>query len=202
MTLSPVVVFVIEPDVRVRDVIGELVREAGFDVRFFDAAAPFLAACDQQTRGCVLIDLGLPAEEVTAIQSGLRRGPCRLPVIVLCEDVGSAPCRAALEAGAVDVVNKPVNSRTLLERIHEALDRDQEQRDTEAEVAETRSRLDALNARERDVLDRLVAGESLQTVAAALDLSPKTIESYRTTLVSKLAAEDIHDLLRRVAAAT
>jgi DNA-binding NarL/FixJ family response regulator len=51
--------------------------------------------------------------------------------------------------------------------------------------------MDLLSAREYQVFSLLVEGLRAKEVAARLDLSPKTVDTYRASLMRKL---DIHDL--------
>ncbi len=59
------------------------------------------------------------------------------------------------------------------------------------------TRIATLTAREREVMDRLVHGESSRAIAAALGLSPKTIEVYRARVMRKMATPSLAVLVRR-----
>lgn len=56
--------------------------------------------------------------------------------------------------------------------------------------------LDALSAREREVLQHVVEGKSSAEIAGLLALSPKTVESYRSRLMQKLAIHDLPSLVK------
>ena len=56
--------------------------------------------------------------------------------------------------------------------------------------------LSALTAREREVLDRLVLGMSNKLVAHELGISPRTVETHRARLQTKLKARDLSNLVR------
>ena len=57
---------------------------------------------------------------------------------------------------------------------------------------------DALTPRERDVLDRLVAGASNKEAGRQLGISPRTIEIHRARVMEKLGAKNTADLMRIV----
>lgn len=59
-----------------------------------------------------------------------------------------------------------------------------------------RSALESLSAREREVLQLVVEGKSSTEIAQTLNLSPKTVESYRSRLMHKLEINDLPSLVR------
>jgi FixJ family two-component response regulator len=52
--------------------------------------------------------------------------------------------------------------------------------------ADAKQRIAALSARERDVLERLLAGASNKLIARDLGISPRTVEMHRARMVAKL----------------
>lgn len=56
--------------------------------------------------------------------------------------------------------------------------------------------LAALSARERQVLLSVVRGRSSSAIGAQLELSPKTVDSYRSRLMTKLGVADVPALVR------
>jgi DNA-binding NarL/FixJ family response regulator len=63
-------------------------------------------------------------------------------------------------------------------------------------TAEHRSSLESLSGREREVLQLVVEGHSSTEIAKILNLSPKTVESYRSRLMHKLEISDLPSLVR------
>jgi two-component system response regulator FixJ len=57
-------------------------------------------------------------------------------------------------------------------------------------------RLDSLSARERQVLDGLVAGHPNKVIAYDLGISPRTIEIYRANVMTKMEATSLSELVR------
>lgn len=56
--------------------------------------------------------------------------------------------------------------------------------------------LDRLSAREREVLKLIVEGSTSNEVAALLGLSPKSVDTYRSRLMTKLGIEDMPSLVK------
>jgi PAS domain S-box-containing protein len=64
------------------------------------------------------------------------------------------------------------------------------------DFAEESALLERMSERERQVLDQVVRGSTSKEIAAALHLSPKTVDSYRSRLMAKIGVEDLVGLLR------
>lgn len=69
---------------------------------------------------------------------------------------------------------------------------------TEAYMQErqVRSPLELLSMREREVLQLTVEGHTSASIAERMDLSPKTIETYRSRLMGKIGVRDLPELVR------
>src|SRR5690606_29439677 len=102
------------------------------------------------------------------------------------------------QQGAFDFVPKPFSNQQLLQRIERAIESDRERRAAEARRAQRQQGLDSLSAREREVLDRVVAGQSTKQIAEELGISVKTVDHYRVNVMRKLDAHNIVELVRLV----
>jgi len=82
----------------------------------------------------------------------------------------------------------------LTPRISEVLFSRFENRDTGA-AKETRADA-ALTAREREIIQLLAEGRSNKEVASSLDISIKTVETHRASIMRKLGIDRLSDLVR------
>ena len=64
------------------------------------------------------------------------------------------------------------------------------------ERADFLRRLDRLSGRERQVLNRLIAGSANKVIARDLDISPRTVEIYRANVMGKMQARSLSELVR------
>jgi two-component system response regulator FixJ len=194
-------VHIVDDDPGVRDALRVLLETAGFAVRTHDDAAAFLAVAGAAS-GCVLTDVRMPGIDGLELQVRLDRQGVRLPVIVMTGQ-GDIPLAVrAMQAGAVDFLEKPVAGERLLSAIERALVESRRRQDIAAASARAADSLAKLTPREREVLHLLVAGLPNKAVANRLGASPRTIEVHRARVFEKLQVRSLPELVRIVLAAT
>jgi two-component system, LuxR family, response regulator FixJ len=192
------VVHVIDDDVAVRQSLAFLLSTAGFAVRVHESATAFLEALPVAQVGCIVTDIRMPEIDGLELQRRLRASKIGVPVIVITGHGDVALAVEAMKAGAVDFIEKPFDDEVLLGAIRSALARRAEDAKGETRAAEVRSRLGLLSAREREVLDGLVAGKANKIIAYDLGISPRTVEVYRANVMTKMQADSLSDLVRMV----
>jgi two-component system, LuxR family, response regulator FixJ len=104
----------------------------------------------------------------------------------------------AMQAGAVDFIQKPFRDQDLIDRINQALDKDSANRQALSERSEIRKRLETLTPREREVLDLVVHGKANKVIAGDLKLSQRTVEIHRARVMEKMRASSLAHLVRMV----
>lgn len=194
-------VHVIDDDASVRDSLSLLLQSAGFTVRTYDSATAFLGAASDRIAGCVLTDVQMPELNGLELQRRIGERGLRLPVIVMTGH-GDVPIAVeALKAGALDFLEKPFEEEHLLQAVTEAIAASRREHEEAAAVADIAARIATLTPREREVLDRLVAGQPNKTIAYDLGSSPRTVEVHRARVMEKMAARSLPELVRMTIAA-
>lgn len=187
-------VYVVEDDAAVRDALAQLLEGKRFRVELFESAERFLEACQPGQAGCLLLDMKLPGMSGIELQGALAARGIDLPIIFLTGH-GDVPSSVrALRAGAVDFLQKPADSRTLLARVGEALARDAARRSERASRDAARKALQDLTARERDVLPLILAGHSSKDIARRLAISHRTVEIHRARIMRKTGSATLVQL--------
>jgi two-component system response regulator FixJ len=126
----------------------------------------------------------------------LRALDLTLPVIVMTGH-GDIPLAVeAMKAGAIDFFEKPFSDDAMLAAVRRALGRQREDRAHEAERDAVKERLASLTARERQVLEGLVAGKANKNIAFDLGISARTVEIYRANVMTKMNAASLSELMR------
>jgi two-component system response regulator FixJ len=149
-------------------------------------------------RGCVLLDVRLPdGNGLDVLQELMARG-IRLPVIMITAYADVPLAVAAMRAGAADFLEKPYPEQALLASIHNALRSDAMAAASAADIRSVNARLAKLTPREREVLDRLLAGRQNKQTARDLGISPRTVEIHRSRVMEKMGATSLSHLVRLV----
>jgi len=190
------VVHVIDDDDAVRDSLSFLLTAAEIAVETYESAAAFLNALPDVSAGCIVTDVRMPGISGIDLLKRLHEGGVTMPVIVITGH-GDVPLAVeAMKLGAIDFLEKPFDEESLLTTVRAALDRHRDDDKRAAREAEIRERLASLSARERQVLDGLLAGHPNKTIAFDLAISPRTVEIYRANLMTKMQAGSLSDLVR------
>ncbi|NIV75621.1 MAG: response regulator [Gammaproteobacteria bacterium] len=188
-------VFIVDDDAAVRDSLALLLESAGFAAETYPSARAFLHAYTTDRPGCLLLDVRMPDLSGLELQSVLSQHHIELPVIFITAH-GDVPMSArAFKAGAMDFLEKPVDEQALIERVREALMRDEHSRRLRSERAEVRARLERLTPREREVMVLVVQGQSNKEIAKRLNVSYRTVETHRARVMDKMEADSLSALI-------
>jgi two-component system response regulator FixJ len=186
-------VFVIDDQAAVRDALGEMLRVFGYSVRTFEAADGFLAALTGDEAGCIVADVRMPGTDGIELVRELARRRSALPVVLISGHADVPMAVAGIKAGAEDFIEKPVDDVQLLAAINRSLARAYARQQS---LGDLQRRFESLTAREVEVMDLVVQGYTSQAIAARLDISPRTVESYRVQIMDKLQAASVAVLVR------
>jgi len=115
-------VFLVDDDASVRKALQRLIRAAGYDVESFPDAAAYLASPVPALPACIVLDIRMPTMSGFELQSAIAGTPRALPVVFITGHGDEAVRSQALEAGAVDVLFKPIDEEELVSAIEKALE--------------------------------------------------------------------------------
>lgn len=194
--ISDSIVYLVDDDPAVRHSLTRLLDSAGFRSAAFESAEEFLAHRDQFQRGCLLLDVRMPGMSGMELQNKLNTDGLQLPIIIVTGHADVPMAISALKAGAFDFIEKPFDDEALLQRIREALEADVVQRRDEATREACRAKIATLSPREREILDGLTEGKTVEQIAALLGISPKTVYMHRSHLMTKTGTDSIASLVR------
>ena len=198
-TFEPTV-FVVDDDQAVRRFLCGLIKSVDILVESYASAQGFLDSYEPGHPGCLLLDIRMPGMSGLELQQELDRRAIDLPVIILTGHGNVQVAVNAMKAGAVDFVEKPFNNELLLDRIQRALSDSVKVRETRLEQEEIKARMARLTPREREVLERVIAGDTNKGVARRLGISDKTVELHRSRVMEKMKAGSLATLVKMVSA--
>jgi two-component system, LuxR family, response regulator FixJ len=193
MTSNPVV-HIVDDDEAVRQSLAFMLSSAGLAVRLYDSARDFLDGLDNVQCGCLITDMRMPEMTGLELLHRIKQRACWLPAIVITGHGDVTLAVEAMKAGAVDFIEKPFDEQAILGAVQAALERSGEGEDGDA--AAIAARIASLSERERQVLEGLIAGHSNKTIANDLGISPRTVEVYRSNLMTKMQARSLSELIR------
>lgn len=190
------IVHVIDDDDAMRESLAFLFKSAKVPVATYESADLFLDGLPGVTGGCVVTDVRMPGMSGIDLLKRLRELNNAIPVIVITGH-GDVPLAVeAMKYGASDFLEKPFDDDLLLAAVRTALSDQESSQEEQAVRASIVRRLDLLSARERQVLEGLVAGHANKTIAYDLGISPRTIEIYRANVMTKMEAASLSELVR------
>jgi len=183
------VVYVVDDDDAVRNAVRLLFRTADLEVETFPSAAAFLAQADLERRCCLLLDIRMPGMTGSDLHDELRGRGVRAPVIFITGHGDIPMAVEAMRKGAYDFIEKPFDDEQLLGQVLNALE--------EFVEAPEPVSLPVLSARQRAVLDRVLAGKPNRQIAGELAISLKTVEFHRARIMQKFGVRTAAELFRR-----
>ncbi len=191
-------VFVVDDDDAMRDSLRWLIESAHRNVKTYSSAQEFLDAYDAAQPGCLVLDLRMPGMTGLELQEQLAARNICIPIIFVTAH-GTIPTAVrAVQGGAADFITKPFDNQTLLDRIERSIARDHQFRREQAKRERVAARLALLTRREREVMERVIAGKSNKLIAVELHISGKTVEAHRARVMEKMQASSVAQLVRLV----
>ena len=189
-------VHIIDDDDALRDSLSFLLSSVGIKTKSYETATGYSNDPERGACGCILTDVRMPGMSGIDLLRQLKSDGITVPVIVMTGH-GDVPLAVeAMKLGALDFVEKPFNDDALIASVRSALGEAKRHSVHEEERKEIDARLAQLTARERQVLDGLVAGQPNKVIAHELGISPRTVEIYRANVMTKMQANSLSELVR------
>ena len=193
-------IYVIDDDAAVRHNLFVLLTAARFYVKTFASPSEFLAD-KAHKEGCLIIDVRMPNINWLEFRIELAKQKHDLVMLVITGHGDIPIVVGAMQAGAMDFIEKPFDRKQIVASVRRALDIRASSHDQSAETEAAKRKLALLTEREMAVARELAEGKSNKEAAARLGISPRTIELHRANILRKLKIAGISPLVRLMIAA-
>jgi FixJ family two-component response regulator len=196
------VVFIVDDDDAVRDSLSVLLDSVDIKNASYPSARAFLESLENKDMsklvGCVVLDVRMPGMSGMECQQELIALECMLPIIFITGH-GDVPMAVeAMKNGALEFIQKPFREQELLDCIQKALVNNQQTQQEIQYAEEIKARLQLLTKREKEVMERVIAGQANKVIASELNLSQRTIEIHRANVMEKMQAKSLAQLVTMV----
>lgn len=193
------IVAVVDDEPTVLKATAWLLRSEGYVVETFESPKQFLSAAQTLHAACAVVDLRMPEMNGLQLQQALAGVESVTAIVFLSGNGDVRTSVLAMKNGAVDFLQKPVDSDELLGAIERAIKR-HERAKSEKEEAHERDtiarRIKALCPRERDVCVRVAKGLLNKQIAAELGLAEVTVKVHRAKAMEHLGVSSAAELAR------
>lgn len=189
-------VHIVDDEEPVRRSLDFLLRTAGFRPEKWPDGESFLKDADRAAAACVLLDVRMPGMDGLTVQAEMAARGLNLPVIVLTGHGDIATAVKAMQAGAVDFLEKPFEREQLLKALETGFARLADRVSQREREGWARTQIAQLTQREQEVLEGLACGYPNKTIAYDLGISSRTVEVYRANVMTKLEVTNFADALR------
>lgn len=194
MNETPLVA-IVDDDQQVRESLAVLIESMNLDAECYVSGREFLSKYSPERPGCVVLDLRMPELDGLEVIEELAARDIQVPIIMISGHGDIPAAVAAIKAGAVDFLEKPYRGAALIDSIRRAIARDAETRQARAERRELVERYESLTPDEKQVLELTVAGKPDKAIAMKLDLSLRTIQLRRASVMRKMRAHSRAELI-------
>lgn len=194
-----VLVLLVDDEPGVTDALAWLLESVRIPSRAFASAHDFLRALGEiDGPVCAVLDLRMPEMSGLELQQRLLEAGHDLPVMFLSAH-GDVPAAVnAMQAGAVDFLQKPLNPQAFLTSVNRIIRLARERYAVREHERVLQRELRKLSSREIDVLEGLRRGHTSKEIARALEISPKTVDVHRANILRKMKVSSAAELIRRI----
>ena len=189
-------VCVIDDDDALRQVLRIAIEAEGFKVEDFASGASFFATYRAGSADCLLVDAYMPGMDGMDVLAKLRADGDRVPAIVITGNSDVAMAVGAMKAGAFDFIEKPIGNDDLRACLGRAIAVAKDANQRTAWQAAAVRQLAGLTPRQREIMELVLAGHPSKNIAADLNISQRTVENHRASIMRKSGVRSLPALAR------
>jgi two-component system CheB/CheR fusion protein len=201
VAMAPVI-YVVDDDSNVRWAIRSMLEQDGLLVEDYEDGESFLNAYHPGRNACLLIDANLPGIGGLDLLKRLKSIGHSVPAIVITGQSDVPMAIEAMKAGATDFLEKPIRGVELLAGVKRALESSRDSGKLTEWRKDAADHLACLTRRQRQIMEMVLAGHPSKNIAADLQISQRTVENHRASIMKKAGVRSLPALARLALAAT
>lgn len=187
-------VHIVDDDEAIRDALQWLLKTRKVPCSTWPSGEAFLDAVQANWRGCAVLDIRMDGMSGLECFEALRARGNTLPVVFITGHGDVPMAVSALKKGAFDFIEKPFNDSDLVAVVQRAMETDAEHQRAASLVGAIGEKLASLTAREREVMELILAGKYNKVIADELNISMRTVEAHRSKIFEKMAVRSAVEL--------
>jgi len=188
------IIYVVAGDRDKRDSLKEWLVASGCDVTCFGSAREFLNAAPSLPPGCLITVGDDPKQEGLSAIKEAKKNDLDLRAIVIVSESATVAQEKTLHG--LRTIEVALDRNAIIDAVRQARTHmPLERRETDP-AREAKDRLARLSGREREIFERVVAGMTNKAIAAELNIGVRTVEFYRSRVMTKMRAGNLVELIR------
>lgn len=188
-------VYVVDDDRGIRTSLVTLLTAYGMQARPFANGEDFLDEFDMLAPGSFLIDVRMPSISGIDLLAAIRGRDCFWPCVIMTAH-GEVPLAVrAMRLGAIEFLEKPFTSSALEQVLLACFEQLPGSIAKSERYKAARRIVSSLSPRQKQVFEGVIGGFTSKEIALRHGLSHRTVESYRTDMMSKLGVSSLMELL-------
>ena len=197
MNKNKAAIFIVDDDESVRTGLKRLLKSAGYSAETFATATDFLEYNNKyEGPACLILDIKMPGKSGLDLQEELAQGEQSIPIVFITGHGDIPTSVKAMKKGAVDFLSKPFEDEDLFNAITSALKTDSKMRAAISERKNILQQFDFLTPREYEIMTFIISGILNKQIAAALDITEKTVKVHRAKVFAKVGVVSLAELVR------
>jgi two-component system response regulator FixJ len=191
------IVYILDNNQMMLDYLSWVINTIGLKTKTYSDSQYFLEEYNSQKPGCLVINVNMARIDGLAIQQIiLNKGAPLIPIIFISDHDDILSAVRGIKNGALDFMLKPVNQYLFLENINKALYLDKKNREKIQTIAQIKSKFTNLSLREKQILKGIIDGKSNKEISLDINLTLKTVEAHRASLMKKMSTKSVSTLIR------
>lgn len=190
------IIHIVDDDVELVESFTLLLQTMGWEVASYTNGPDFLRMSDLGSPGCIVLDMRMPGMTGLEVQEELIKRGCKVPILFLSAHGSISIAVQAVQHGAMDFLEKPVDPFALVQKVSQAVTLSIERIAQDSQAEDFRNKLGLLTPREKDVIREVLAGAQNKEAARKLGLEVSTVKMHRANAFAKLGVHSQSELIK------